>query len=313
MKKKTLAWLAAVAIVALVSAAFLRPAPSDFGFADELYTPSFYNIGSLELSGDTHFIEKIEFIGIEFSGMFPVLRIRIFPADGAPAMKFPYAEQHITVERRTSQGLEYVGEVGSGYMIVGYPDYIVIEENEEFYDYLIDFPYMGEPGEYTLTLRFIADGDCSVQFSFELRSTNRIADVALAEPDWFEGEPILRLGLRCYEGTLYLDRETMKLEQRVGDGYLSLTRADGSAPLSVSGNHHERYIVIEDAWERDSETRERIPEPFCVYPAIYLELDGVAEFDAEVEYRLTLEFVENADGSGERYILRLRVSFSGEG
>lgn len=322
MKRKTFAWLAAGAIVALVSFAFLRPASGDFGFADKLYTPSHYGYTPVRLSGDTHLIEAIELIGLDFNDIFPVMRIRIKPADDAPLLYIPLRSSHVLIERRTPQGFEYVTEVGTGYGITDLRYYHTIDEDDEFYEYWIDFPIMSEPGEYVITFRFQAAApeneygysireDGEVSFPFSLPSTDRVADAALVSVRHL-GRPMVMVGLRCNEDTLYLDRETIRLEQRTAAGYEAITLPDGSAPLVVGGGYgDERYVVYDYAWRsRDPDTGERIPEPFCVYPSIVFEFDGVAEFDPEAEYRLTLDFVEDPDGSGERYALPLRVSFS---
>lgn len=321
MKKKILAWCAAVLMVALVSTAFLRPADPnpDFGNVERLYTLE----GSVKITdceGDTDIIRATSYslssarnfcnVTVWFEVDRTLARTSVHYRDGV-RVGHGEAERAGMIERLIDGEWVEVDSFSSGLygaqLSMGSPGYGLISE---------DYPSVGfnlvgmfpEPGLYRITHYFREDISRELhdyETGTELYTVTHTVEVP--EPS---GKPFDIYGVMLWnyaphsdnyrqvaihfnfgEKDVYMDRARMTLEKRVGLRWVEVEDVSEDEPS----------VWSRAAEDDPADRRYHAYHMACIFP--YID-------DSAAVYRLTLEFVENEDGSGERYTLTLDLKFS---
>ncbi len=175
----------------------------------------------------------------------------------------------------------------------------------------VRFP-LAEPGRYRLTLRFGEDrgAECAASGIVVIpEESERDFDLISVDLTPYSGadaesEEHVRAAAICRSnaGSLpYQDLQNVHLERLSGETWVD---ASSAVQYLVDMTQSNPYISPVAYNVTDPATGKPAGDLFC----------GVAEFAAapDTRYRLTLEFCENEDGSGERYVLRFEIYVPGE-
>ncbi len=175
----------------------------------------------------------------------------------------------------------------------------------------VRFP-VSEPGRYRLTLRFGEDSgeECTASGTVVIpEASERDFDLISVDLTPYSGtdaesEGHVRAAAICRSnvGSLpYQDLQNVRLERLSGGTWVD---ASSAVKYLVDMTQSNPYVSPVAYNVTDPATGKTADDIFC----------GVAEFAAapDTRYRLTLEFCENADGSGERYVLRFEIYVPGE-
>ena len=356
MKRKAIAWTAALLIVAVVAACFLRPAPRD----KEVYTIS--QPVKMELYGKDADRFEVYILGFSAvnSSLGPDFRIAVRSLDGnyyslgKTVWKngrdwwsegghgvFGY------VERMGEDGWEEyltIGDAGTYLAIFSGSIYNFIwptEEKAPEEDISVtSFPYW-TPGRYRVTMfardyipteekryenvavdRFGSSGDELYEFCFEYdvpERTDAPIDVMLVHLETGEnrltGEPyaVLNASLRANGDIRHIQADTMRFERldpKTGE-YEEVTVEDGDAIMDFM----DYWPYWENVkWIRESIEKGRYDDVKYDMEdrlsTLALQRTVLQGWNTEDEYRLTVDFAENVDGSGERYTVAIRLRFT---
>lgn len=323
MKRKIIAWTAAILIAALVSVAFLVPADPnpDFGMVEELYHLNGVVEPITDCGGDTD-VFCAETIESNYMNLhYPSVR---FSGEDGKSYAFTsdhYVDGELVEEHEEASYIEKLvdgewvwydrmWEIAARQQPGGIPPYLSTSVG---YTMSFNFPY-NDPGTYRMTHYFresvselsyhYTTGDelysISHTYTVPEPSDKRFDLLSVAAYTYYDSAdthiPHIYMLIRVNEGErIYLDRACGRIEKLVDGNWVDITRPE--------------YLDDDDSRRR--------------YHGHYREGDGSDVFetwfdyfvidDLSADYRITLEFVENEDGSGERYTLQFRMNFSEEG
>ncbi len=175
----------------------------------------------------------------------------------------------------------------------------------------VRFP-VSEPGRYRLTLRFgdYSGEECAASGTVVIpEASERDFDLVSVDLTPYSGTDAESAGhiraaaiCRSNVGSLpYQDLQNVRLERLSGETWVD---ASSAVKYLVDMTQSNPYVSPVAYRVTDPATWKAADDIFC----------GIAEFAAapDTRYRLTLEFCENADGSGERYVLRFEIYVPGE-
>lgn len=175
----------------------------------------------------------------------------------------------------------------------------------------VRFPIF-EPGRYRLTLRFGEDSgeECTASGTVVIpEASERDFDLVSVDLTPYSGtdaesEGHVRAAAICRSNTgslPYQDLQNVRLERLSGGTWVD---ASSAVKYLVDMTQANPYVSPVAYNVTDPATGRAAEDVFC----------GIAEFAAapDTRYRLTLEFCENADGSGERYVLRFEIYVPGD-
>lgn len=351
MKQKILAWIAAIAIVAAVSAAFLRPVDinPDFGHVARVYTPH-DEIALGDLEGDVDLL-RLRSGAPSYYGLVQNLEVEL-EATRDIAFTRRHYENGVrisggdndfagSVERWENGEWVYYSDMYITLMVQAIvkpePSTILTLGAGEVFFLPVSFD-LTQPGHYRLTYYFrelLADNgetyNSNLTTGEELYSVSHTVTIPEPSDKPFDLAAVhidelystfwhvttvsfaIRSNLAAenyehndvpvwkydhdYIGGLYLDSAATRLEKRVGLVWTEAPARPGQASAVddlLSEDSEHRYV---DAMNFDTAM-------FTSYVRFYAPDDAV--------YRLTLEFAENADGSGERYVLTIDLDLSKE-
>lgn len=359
MKRKIMAWTAAILIIAAVSACFLRPLARPRN--ETLYTIS--EPVKIELYGKDadRFEVYILGFGTFDRGLDPNFRIAVRSLDGNyyslgrtrwvegwSANHSAFKGPHYEGDNDTSFGyVERLGEGGWEKCVsmydtraynLGFTGVIynfiwpTEQKTPEEYNSEMNLPYRA-PGRYRVTM-FARDyvpkmddpyisyegssGDRMYEFQFEYevpeRSEEPIEVMRLhleTGVNEMTGEvtALLNASLRANGNIRYIQPDTMAFERRDPlTGRYSEVVSDSKYGAFWFQNTRT-YINAERRLRESAESGSLnydIEEVLSIIPMYNVCLFG---WNTRDEYRLSVDFTENVDGSGERYTLTLRLEF----
>ena len=316
--KRPLALALTIAIFAAIAVCFLRPASSDFGYLREIYvSPPTAEFEIAGATGDTALLRPVAMS--RAGGVGDLTMIYFEAADGFEAA---------LTSRRYKDG-EHCPNTPEPEYRLGFAEKLVDGEWEfycEIYDnsslplipgYTPFFSYAGEfwhlftlpwydPGEYRVTYYF---RQCITRERSHYTTGDELYSVTHSftapEPS---GSRFDVIGISFY----------------TGDIWVTLRANDGEAPY-IDGSRCEIERNEKGVWTSDGISAEianydpskqfyrshydydwMMPDDFERYGVYVVKFDGVTR---EYDYRLTLHFNENEDGSGEQYDLTLNLRF----
>lgn len=184
----------------------------------------------------------------------------------------------------------------------GEPDYLVLPSGGSHL--LLPFP-IHEPGTYRLTYKMrestgsYSTGDTLYSVSHTVtvpEATDSRFDILSAELDASGVHIAIRSNTPG--AALYLDRARGTIEKKTdGGGYTNITDTDVGSSMS---------LLREDDVGRYYDTA-TVPNEFG-YDDLFMLRQPLTLADAG-EYRLTLFFTQNPDGTGEQYTLHLNLKY----
>lgn len=326
MKKKVLAWAAAIIIVALVSAAFLRPASGVFGIErvyDMAYEPIELLSGGEDF--DAYLVGASTVLGeslqLKLVPKHPDKQYIMTAGEGAPGMGSMFGY----IERRVGENWEYLCDthgvtVFFQTMFDDRPRYLLPEIGRVERT----FPLSGMPGEYRVTLFYYetveneagefvtASGNKTLSFCYEVEEpSEHDFDILFVQYEPEEGA--LTIWLRSNSRPpkqLYIDSATLTLAERTGFGYSEPMRSS-IADEALEMDDSERYAGRAYSWDGIDLGEEHVDGTVMSYRMIIDRLFPTINFKAAAEYRLSMVMVESEDGSGRRHTLTLNLKFDG--
>ena len=332
MKKKFLAWTAAILIVAAVSVCFLVPSDPnpDFGMVRDVYTFPLPEMPITDCEGDTDILN----VTAMTYGNYPSMEMReIFEPQRDIALTDGMYLDGKCVTKGTLEGIGILERYEDGewvfrddildyndkflFLIFGAPPYPTLSKDRGRDWFEINFP-TEEPGTYRLTYFFresISSENGHYTTGEELYSISHT--FVVPEPTqkpfdivgtsgffWgYEEENYYRctfsLAIRPNNGgTLFHDRARNRLEVLENGRWTEAPIPEGF-DFAVEGREET------DKWRYDDLTDFTHERNVLQTESLHLNIT-----DRDAEYRLKLEFVENGDGSGERYALTLHLKFT---
>lgn len=311
--KRSVAFALTAVIFVAIAFCFFRPAPSVFGYTDVVY-----DMGWLELEGDTEYFAAARGMGLCGTelALIPAEGKYLYIADDVDADFFDNGEP-VIIEKWVDDEWKYVTNAGRGgsYTAIKItPSQYVLswEDSPLALNFQLCAPFftdpVNDPGEYRLTVPFYeatrpergeyirGDGQ-QHRVSFNLTVPER------TDKDF----DVLSVGLRqsgiypCFEFCLrrngdaefpYIDADSMKL-----------THTKDGVTKSVESVTAGR-AALELAFDNGTRGSGDIGDYSLI--GITVPLD---EFDREGIYTATMDMTENEDGSGERHTLTLKLNF----
>ena len=187
------------------------------------------------------------------------------------------------------------------------------EDARDFKDIRVELPEYNYGATYRVTYFFITgdeDGNPyggvhSVRHTVTLpKKTNKRLDFVCAgweDAGWFNVYPEIRVN---YGETPYLALDACYVEHEQ-DGQWVKSTHDGESAFSYWWHIGSGSPIIELKQCETLANHYRVPEKYELYLSL---LDGTDPDNQPADFRLTLVFCDNADGSGERYTLTLYLN-----
>lgn len=276
-----------------------------FGYADALYAPT---VTQLELSEDVGMI-SVTYLGPSVLGKSTI---------DISAQSLDLDKEYVFTSERSSE-FTYCIQTQSGERLV--TDSSVTRWGDSYNTDTelaesIYFPLF-EPGRHSVSAVFfrglpsnsgghIPIGD-QYSVSFEISVPKRSSsDFDICATRVFQSPINDRGGFTLYLRSNYgkslpwLDLDSIVLERKTQMGYMLVAEANGKTAYVYGADGTQYYKVeVKNPWE------DAVYSDAAVYPMVVLQ--GI---NFEDEYLATMDFVENPDGTGERYTLQLRLKFS---
>lgn len=295
---------------------------ADFGYADEVITVGTYGSeNTVEgLSGDTDIV-TIETVGFDY-GLFRAERpcsIRVvMKNDRCLAQTDSRGEvdswDFCDIERLNEDGT--VTACGAGASRNVSPFDIVVLYPDSTHVIATDFPFFSEPGTYRVTYYFrnVMDENLPVKQNlgdeeYELSHTVVVPEITDRPFD------LLSLDSRGYNPGLKRGFEHTYSDTDKKVTLMLTLRRNGEKTLFAESSKLE--WLKDGEWEEMPavEGRESSVGTLRSYPEedderiVLVRADGYFP-DTEADYRMTIRFAENEDGSGEEYVLTLNLKLA---
>ena len=294
-------------------------AQGDFAHSDKTFSTA-ERIPISDCSGDTDFIEATSYyfntwngepqLGVCFSGEHnAAVTVKVFE-NGTQTSPGVWSDDAVTMERLEDGEWVDLKNIRPYELatVGGVPDYLVLPSGES--RLLLPFP-IHEPGTYRLTYKMresisakgsaYTTGDTLYSISHTVtvpEATDSKFDIVSA--DYIDQAGVYVAIRPNIDGaTLYLDRALGTIEKKTDrGGYDDLTYMSTSdTKLSL--------LSLDDAnrfYDTSSEPRKYGYDDLFMFRQ-FLTLEDAGE------YRLTLFFTQNPDGSGEQYTLQLKLKY----
>ena len=286
----------------------------DFGNSDKTF-PAANRISISDCSGDTDFIEATSCyfttlygepqLGVCFSGEHDAaVTVKVYE-DGTQTSPGVWSDDAVTMERLEDGEWVDLQSIRPYKLatVGGEPSYVVLPGGGGHL--LLPFP-THESGTYRLTYK-MRENTGSYSTGDTLYSISHTVTIPEATGSRFDivsvdyidqGGVYVAIRPNMDDAALYLDRARGTIEKKSdGGGYTDITDSDIGSSMS---------LLREDDVSRYYETSAE-PRRYG-YDDLFMLRQPLALEDAG-EYRLTLFFAQNPDGSGERYTLRLNLKF----
>lgn len=341
VKKKVLVCTVFALVIAVIAAANIMvelkrsndPNP-DFGMVEKIYTYPQEGIPITDCEGDTDILRAVAYgvprnidddhLGISFIASRDVALTPNIYKDGVYVPSEDGVGTMGTIEKyEKGKWVEYgpLFDANAYFMIYGARMYPVIthenvEEDDSYSWTDVVFP-IDEPGKYRLTYYFRESIDSNWVSPYttgdELYSISHTVTIPKATDKPFD---IIALQLNAFHyhkdeqgvwtanvdyvirpnfgGTLYPDDARRTLEKLVDGEWVEAPVPAGKKYALYTCADDYEYRYLSSTWRKD----DNIKEGFMFY---FNDPNG--------EYRIKLDYVENEDGSGERYTLTLRLKF----
>lgn len=347
MYKKPIIFLLCVLLLASIAFYFLRPADPnpDFGYADRVFSTA-YRTPASDCTGDTDLL-CVEYILPDYAhfGCSRGYEIRFsserddlvfsYPRyvdgkqvskDGMPAgmglvERFEDSEW-VEAGRFAYANMYHTGSAPFGRLMkMADGSY-----SAAMMDVVDGFDVFSTPGLYRFTHYFrkcISDDSAHFETGERLYSVSHtleipgptekpfdVLQVMLHSQAHMEYEqnrkPYVWVHIRLNSGSLYFDTACAELEVKDGLSWVEVTSPNGDTSAVHLASEdlpaHQRYIGADtDAWNSPAKRGEPV--------TISEMFDFNVYADPSADYRLTLHFAENEDGSGEQYTLTLNLRF----
>lgn len=343
--KRSIAIALAIAIFAAVAVCFLRPIDENpnFGYADRVFSTG-HRIPVTDCTGDTDLL-RVEYILPDYAhfGCSKGYEIRFTSARDDLVFSYPH---YVDGKQVSENGIPSDAGLVERFENSEWVDAGTFFYANMYYAGSAPFrsPMKMADGSYSAAILDSADGlfstpglyrfthyfrECVSDDSFHFETGEQLYSVShtleIPEPTTkpfdvlqvmlhsqerreyeHDRKPYVRLHIRLNGGSLYFDTARAELEVKDGLRWVEVAPPDGktSAVRLVSEDLpvYQRYIGADtDAWNSPAKRG----EPVIISKTFDFNVDA----DPAADYRLTLHFSENEDGSGEQHTLTLRLRF----